>query len=281
TAFYNLVSEDYFRTLKIPLRKGRFFSKQDQQKREGAVIINETMARLYWGDTDPIGKRINVNLGPQVWREIVGVVGDVKNSHLGQKPDAQMYFPLIDVPFASIRMGSLIVRTKSNPLQQLSTIKSEIRSIDRNLPLAKVQTMEEVVSKSMAQPRFTTALLGVFALLALILAAIGIYGVISYSVAQRIHEIGVRMVLGARKEQILGLVVGQGVVLVAIGLSIGVVSAILLTRLMSSLLFEVRTTDPFIYVTISVLLGTVAVAASYIPARKASKVDPITALRYE
>ncbi len=279
-AFYNLVSDDYFRTLKIPIRKGRFFSKQDEERSEGAVIINETMARRYWPGEDPIGKRINVNLGPQIWREIVGVVGDVKNSSLSQTPDAQMYFPLIDVPFASLRLGSLIVRTKSNPLAFVTSIKSEIRSMDRNLPLATVQTMEEIVSKSISQTQFITALLALFASVALLLAAVGIYGVISYSVSQRVHEIGVRMVLG-RKEQILGLVVRQGFILAAVGLFIGIVSAILLTRLISSLLFEVSSTDPLTYIFISFLLGIVALSASYIPARRAAGVDPITALRYE
>ena len=281
SAFYNLVSEDYFRTLKIPLRKGRFFSKQDQERSEGAVIINETMARRYWPDVDPIGKRINVNLGPQIWREIVGVVGDVKNSNLSQNAESQMYFPLIDVPFASIRMGTLIVRTRSNPSQLLSIIKSDIQSLDRNLPLATVQTMEEVVSKSMAEPRFTTILLAIFAFVALLLAAIGIYGVISYSVAQRVHEIGLRMVLGARKSEILKLVVGQSVVLTAIGLTIGIVCAVLLTRFVTSLLFEVSPTDPVTYILISFLLGAAAISASYIPARKATQIDPNIALRYE
>ena len=281
SAFYNLVSEDYFRTLKIPLRNGRFFSKQDQEKSEGAVIINETMARKYWPDVDPIGKRINVNLGPQIWREIVGVVGDVKNSNLSQNPESQMYFPLIDVPFASIRMGTLIVRTRSNPSQLLGIIKSDIQSLDRNLPLATVKTMEEVVSKSMAEPRFTTILLAIFAFVALLLAAVGIYGVISYSVAQRVHEIGLRMVLGARKSEILKLVVGQSVVLTAIGLTIGIVCAALLTRFVTSLLFEVSPTDPVTYILISFLLGAVAISASYIPARKATQVDPNIALRYE
>jgi putative ABC transport system permease protein len=280
-AFYNLVSDDYFRTLKIPLRKGRFFSKQDEERSEGAVIINETMARRNWPNEDPIGKRINVNLGPQIWREIVGVVGDVKNSSLSQTPEAQMYFPLIDVPFAPLRFGGLIVRAKSNPVALVTSIKSEISSMDNKLPLATVRTMEEVVSKSISQTRFTTALLALFASVALMLAAVGIYGVISYSVSQRIHEIGVRMVLGARKEQILGLVVKQGVVLAAVGLLIGIVSAILLTRLITSLLFEVSSTDPLTYLFISFLLGMVALSASYIPARRAASVDPINALRYE
>ena len=281
SAFYNLVSEDYFQTLQIPLLKGRVFSKQDQERSESAVIINETMARKFWRDENPIGKRINVNLGPVIWREIVGVVGDVKNSSLGNEAGSQMYFPLIEVPFASIRMGSLIVKTKSNPLSIVTGIKSEIQSLDPNLPLANVQTMDQVVSKSIAQTRFTSTLLALFACVALLLAAVGIYGLISYSVAQRTHEFGIRMVLGARKKQILRLVVGQGLVLAAFGLMVGVFSAILLTRLMSSLLFEVSSTDPVTYLLISVLLGSVSLAASYIPARKAVKVDPIIALRHE
>jgi putative ABC transport system permease protein len=281
SAFYNLVSDHYFETLEIPLIKGRFLSRQDQERSEGAVVINETMARRFWPNENPIGKRINVNLGPEIWREIVGVVGDVKNSNLRNETDSQMYFPLIEVPFASIRMGSLIVKTKSNPLSIVSTIKSEIQSMDRNLPLANVQTMDQILSTSVDQARFTSVLLALFACIALILAIVGIYGLISYSVAQRTHEIGVRMVLGARKKQILGLVVGQGLMLVAIGLTVGISGAILLTRLMSSLLFEVSSTDPAIYIAISFLLGCVALAASYIPARKAARVDPMIALRYE
>ena len=281
SAYYNLVSSDYFKTLEVPLKRGRFFSKQDQEKPEGAVIINETMARQFWPNEDPIGKRINVSLGTRIWREIVGVVGDIRTVNLGSVPDAQMYFPLIDVPFASIRSGNLIIRTQSNPLSLVEPVKSAIRSMDPNLPFATVRTLEEVVSLSVSQPRFTTALLGLFASIAMLLAAVGIYGVISYSVAQRVHEIGVRMALGARSNQILSLVVGQGVMLAAIGIGIGLVAALILTRLLSSLLFEVTSTDPATFVVISLLLGIVALIASYIPARRAAKVDPMIALRYE
>jgi putative ABC transport system permease protein len=280
-AYYNMVSPDYFKVLEVPLLHGRFFTKQDQEKTEGAVIINETTARRFWKDENPVGKRINVNMGIPVWREIVGVVGDVRNISLGAAPDLQMYFPLIDAEFATIRMGNLLIRTESNPLALVEPVKSEIRSLDPNLPFATVRTLDEIVSTSVAQPRFTTALLGLFASIAMLLAAIGIYGVISYSVARRTHEIGIRMALGARRNQIVNLVVGQGVALAAIGVAIGLIAAILLTRVMSSLLFEISATDPVTFVVISAVLGFVALIASYVPARRAAKVDPMIALRYE
>ncbi len=281
TAFYNLVSPDYFKTLEIPLLKGRLFSKQDQERAEGAVLISETMARRFWKDQDPLGKRINVSLGGPIWREIVGVVGDVKGTSLGSDAGPQMYFPLIDVPFSGIRSVSVVVRTSSMPMSLAKSIKAEIQSLDGSLPVDRFQAMEEVVSGSVSHPRFAVIMLSLFASMALILAAVGIYGVMSYSVAIRTHELGVRMALGARKNEILKLVIRQGMLLSLTGLGIGIMGAIVLTRVMSSLLFEVSATDPATFVLITLLLGIVALVASYVPARRAAKVDPMIALRYE
>ncbi|HXG65436.1 MAG TPA: ABC transporter permease [Blastocatellia bacterium] len=274
-----VIGGDYFRTMGIPLMKGRLFTRQDNLDAPGAVIISETMARRFWPDEDPMGKRIttgNPQTGP--WFTVVGIVGDVRHQELSAEPYPQMYFPYTQRPRNSF---TLVARTSSDPLAMVAAIRSQVQEMDPNQPLYNVRTMEQVLADSIGRPRFNTLLIAIFAVVALILATVGIYGVISYSVTQRTHEIGIRMALGARATDILAMVFKQGLKLALAGVAVGLAGAFALTQLMSSLLFGVTAADPITYVAISLLLTGVALAASYLPARRATKVDPMVALRYE
>ena len=275
-ADYNLASPNYFRTLGIPLIKGRDFTERDVQGAPEVVMINEEMARQFWPDEDPIGKRIAVGDGP--WRSIVGIVGNVRQKGFDIEPRQEMIFPLLQTP---IPFMTLVARTASEPKATISALRAEIASIDALQPVFNIRTMEEAAAESVAPERLNTLLLGALAVIALILAAVGIYGVMSYSVTQRTHEIGLRMALGALPRSVLGLVIKQGMSLILIGLVIGLSAALALTRLMKSLLYEVSTTDPATFALISALLVVVAFLATYIPARRATRVDPGVALRYE
>jgi len=275
------VGSTYFQTMNIPLIKGRFFTDRDVAEAPGVAIIDETMARKFWPHEDPVGKRISFQRdrqGNPRWREVVGVVGHVKHRGLEGESPVQYYLPHRQFPIGSM---FLVVRTAAEPTSFAASVRGVIRSIDKDLPVFRVTTMEQLVSDSMAQRRFSMLLLGVFAAVALVLAAVGLYGVMAYSVTQRTHEIGIRMALGARQSDVLKLVVGQGLVLAAIGLAIGLVAAFALTRLMATLLFGVSAKDPVIFAGIALLLAAVAAVASYLPARRAMKVDPMVALRYE
>lgn len=278
-AEYRVISADYFRTMGIPLKRGRLFTEQDVPEAPRALIISETMARQHWPNEDPIGKRINTG-DPQTtpWRTVVGIVGDIKNQGLETEPYAQMYAPYTQYPQQSL---ALVVRTASDPVGFASTIRSQVWEIDRDLPLYKIRTMEQILSASIARPRFNMFLIVIFAAVALVLASVGIYGVISYSVTQRTHEIGVRMALGAQRGDVLRLIVGQGMALALAGVSVGLLASFALTRVMSSLLYGVSATDPITFAAISILLTGVALLACFIPAHRATKVDPMIALRYE
>jgi putative ABC transport system permease protein len=271
-------SPGYFQTMGIPLLKGRDFTEQDAEKAPPVLIINETMARQHFAGEDPIGKTMIVGYGAPVPREIIGIVGDVKHAGLTKDLKVEMYSPCDQTPLPFI---TLVVRSTSDTAGLLAAIRREVQAVDKDQPLASVRTMSERISNSIAQPRFYTLLLSVFAIVALMLAAVGIYGVMSYSVTQRTREIGIRMALGADRRNIVKMVIRQGMTPAVIGVAIGLAAAFVLTRFMASLLFAVSATDPLTFAAISLLLAAVALAACYIPARRATKVDPMVALRYE
>ncbi len=271
---------DYFSTMKIPIVRGRFFDDRDTMESQPVAIIDETMQRKYWPNEDPVGKRISFQGGQQnpIWREIVGIAGHVKHRGLEGESRVQYYIPHSQVQNANM---NLAVRTDADPTSLAGVVRGAINGMDKDLPVFRVQTLEQYVIDSMAQRRFALTLLGIFALVALALASVGLYGVLSYSVTQRSHEIGIRLALGARVTDVLRLVIGQGMLLALAGVALGVVGAFLLTRLMANLLFGVTASDPLTFVAIALLLTLVALVACFVPARKAMKVDPMVALRYE
>ena len=280
TANYISASTEYFRVMGIPLLQGREFTREDVASTQRVTILSETMARMYFPNQNPIGKRIIFGFPPNggVPREIVGVVGNVRDAELRLAPAAMMYVPFAQAPL----WGTVIVvRTNLSVAAVAEAVQRDAHAFDKDLPVTDIGAIPELVDATLAQPRFQTLLLVLFSGLALTLAAVGIYGVISYSVIQRTHEIGIRMSLGAQQGQVLRLVMGQGAKLALAGIVIGAITALSLTRFMRSLLFEVRPADPLTFVAIAALLAIVALAACYIPARRAMRVDPMTALRYE
>jgi putative ABC transport system permease protein len=276
-----VVSEGYFRTMGIALSKGREFNSQDRPDTRASIIVSESTARTFWPDEDPLGKRLKMGRlnSDEAWLSVVGVVKDVRQFELDIDPKPQVYFNYAQMPYFAPR--DLVVRTSGDPLLLAAAVRDEVWAVDKDQPVSNVSTMEAILAYSVARERFNMLLLAIFAAVALALAAVGIYGVMSYSVTQRTHEIGVRMALGATSSDVLKLVVGQGARLVSVGVAIGLGSAFALTRLMESLLFGVSATDPATFAVISIVLVAVAMLASYIPARRATKVDPMIALRYE
>jgi putative ABC transport system permease protein len=281
------VSPDYFRALGIPLIKGRFFSPSDRvegEKDPMIVIINESMAKQYFGGKDPIGGRIQTgDPDPRSpWETIVGVVGDVKYSGLDSGPEPTIYVPYNENGWVGwSRAMYLVVRSSGNAQQIVPAIRAQLATMDDTLPLARVRTMDELLDESLLQQRFRTWLISGFAALALLLSAIGIYALISYSVSQRTREIGVRVALGAQPSNVLGMVLNEGLKLLLFGLLLGWIGALGATRVMRSLLYSTSATDAVSFVATSVTLIVVALLACYIPARRATKVDPMVALRYE
>ena len=276
-----VVSPDYFRTMEIPLRRGRLLTDQDTSAAPRAIVINETLARKYFANEEPLGKRITFT-NPEAldtqWWTIVGIVGDVRQISLQAEPYAQAYRSYRQVPK---RAMTVILRTEGDPLAMLGTLREQVWSFDRQQPLANARSVEQVLARSIAQPRFNMFLIAVLAGVALVLAAVGIYGVISYSVTQRTHEIGIRMALGATASNVLRLIVSHGMVLAGAGLAMGVLGALAATQVMSTLLYGVTATDPVTYVALVLLLGVIAMIASVIPALRATKVDPVVALRHD
>jgi putative ABC transport system permease protein len=272
------VTPNYFATMGIPLTEGRAFTEQDNLDRPRVVVIDETLARRFFPNQDPIGRHLQVPDATRLAREIVGVVGGVRDTGFDQQPRPTIYFPSLQSPDQTM---SLVVRTSLPPSASLPAIKNAIWSADKNQPVFAVRSMDEIISGIVSAQRLAFLLLGVFAFVALALAAIGIYGVTSYLVSERTHEIGLRVALGAQPSDISGLVLGHGARLAGIGVISGAVAALILTRLLSSLLFGVSATDPFTFVGVAILLTLVALAACYIPARRAMHVDPVVALRCE
>ena len=276
-----IISPRYFETMSIPLLRGRQLSDQDTATSPNVAVISDTMARRYWPGEEPIGKRISPGRpeSPNDWVSIVGVVQDVRQFDLIAEPKPQMYFTHQQAGFFAPR--DLVVKTDVEPLSLAATVRKTVWEIDKDQPVSNINTMDEIAAESVARQRFSMLLLAIFAGVALLLAAVGIYGVMSYSVAQRRGEIGIRMALGAQKRDVLKLTVGRSLKLVLIGVAVGLVGAFMLTRLMSSLLFGIRATDPTTFAAISLLFIGVALIASYLPARRATRVDPLVALRYE
>jgi putative ABC transport system permease protein len=272
---FRRVNRNYFSAMRIPFLRGRNFTEQEVREGARVVIISDLLSRQVFPNEEPIGKRLVMALGNEPY-EIIGIVGDIRHRALETAPFAAMYMPNNRSPFMN-----LVVRTKGDPANLVGPVRNEVRTIDPDQPVAAVRTMKEWMDTAVAGPRYRTALLALFALVALVLASTGIYGVMSYSVSQRTHEIGVRMALGARRSDVLRLVVRQGMSLVLIGVGLGVIGAIALTRVMSSLLFGVTAKDPITFVGVALLLTFVAFVACYLPARRATKVDPLVALRYE
>ncbi len=274
-----VASPQYFAAMRIPLLKGRVFTDGDTANAPKVIIIDETLARAYLPGEDPIGKRIALTHDKPVWREIVGVVAPVKHvDPLSRETKGQAYMPYRQFPMESL---SLAVRTSGEPTSVVSAIRAQVLQIDPEQPIAEIKSMDEALDEFVAQPRFNMVLLAMFAGLALVLAAVGIYGIMAYSVTQRTHEIGVRMALGARRQDVLRLVLTQAIRLAAVGLAMGLIAAFVATRVLATMLYGTTSTDPATFVLISVLLCGVAVIASYVPARRATKVDPMVALRYE
>jgi putative ABC transport system permease protein len=274
------ISSNYFRSMGIPILIGRDFAQQDNEQSVPVAIISESMAARYFAGEDPIGKRIKRGSAnsDQAWAEIVGIAADVKHSALEKQSRPHLYFLYLQNPFSYMT----IVARSSSSAENLSAAASKaVWDTDKDQPVANIKTMERYLSEAVASRRFNMSLLGVFAGVALILAAVGIYGVMSYSIAQRTHEIGIRIALGAARRDVLRLVVGHAMTLAAAGVCIGLAASFALTRVMSSLLFEVTATDPVTFAAIPLMLAGVALAACLIPARRAMRVDPIVALRYE
>ena len=281
-----IVTPDYFRTLGIELKRGRLITEQDRVGTPLVAVIDESFAQKYFPNEDPIGQHLNAGSGVNDV-EIIGIVGHVKHYGLdGEVPvDPQYYLALRQIPDELVapvlRTVTMSVRASGDPAQLVGAIRQQVLSTDKDQPVFNARTMEQVIAESIASRRFAMLLLSIFACVALLLASVGIYGVMSYSVTQRTHEIGIRMALGASAGDVLKMVVGQGMLLVIIGVACGLIGAFLVTRVMASLLFNVSTTDPITFAGISLLLALVALLACYIPARRATRVDPMTALRYE
>jgi putative ABC transport system permease protein len=269
----------YFETMRIPVRAGRAFLDSDSADAPLVIIINEELARRHWPGEDPLGRRVTMkDWGPPLTGEIVGVVGDVRADGLDTAIRPMIYWPTQQFP--SI-FNTVVIRTESDPVSVINTVKTQIWSVDPDQPLSRIQALEEVISGSIAPRRFNMLLLGAFAAIALVLAAVGIYGVISYAAALRTREIGVRMALGAQRTDVLGLVVKQGMTLTMTGVGAGLAAAFGLTRLMRELLFEVQAFDPLTFGGVALVLVLVALAACYVPARRSARLDPTVALRHE
>jgi predicted permease len=283
SARYHFVSSDYFRTIGVPLIAGRFFNADDRPDTQPVVLINRSMAERYWPGESAVGKRFTFSSQPKArdWFLVVGVVGDVKDFPHSPAAAPAFYWATAQEPLVGAGQFIVAVRSSADPLSLVEAVRGEVRALDKDLPLSDAQTLETIAAAAVAGRRFTLWLVGFFALTAVALAAVGIYSVLSYLVAQRTHEIGLRVALGARLGDVLKMVIRQGMALVLSGLALGLAAAFALTRLIKGLLFEVSATDPLAFALAAALLALVALLACYIPARRATKVDPMVALRCE
>ncbi|MCI0612827.1 ABC transporter permease, partial [bacterium] len=274
-----VISPNYFNLIGSKLLRGRDFTESDNQDSNGVAIISELMAQRYWRNEDPIGKRFKINSDANAkWFTVVGVVGDVKQSWFDQEIRPQFYLPYLQRPTLKMRF---LARTIGNPLNFVSTVRSQIYAVDRSQPIDEIKTLAQVFKDEASPLRFAAMLMLVFGALALVLSAIGIYGVMSYSVAQRTHEIGIRNALGAKQKDLLTLILGQGMKTTLLGLAIGLPLAIALSRIMARTLFGIVELEYITLITIMFVLALVAILSSYFPASRAAKIDPIAALRYE
>jgi len=272
---YQVVTPNYFRAMGIPLRSGRTISERDDQGAPHVAVVNEALARWQWPGNDPIGERISIG-GEE--REIIGVVGDVRHFGFDTPPRPEAYVPYYQDPWPFL---ALVVRTDADPASLAGAVRRQVLAVDGDQPVHSVSTMEQVLSDSIRQGRFTMLLLGLFAGVAIALAMVGIYGVMSYSVNQRLHEIGIRMALGAERPEVLRLTLGWGLKLVSAGAILGLLASVALTRLMSSLLYGISATDPMVFVSVTLLLLSVAAVAAFVPAQHAARSDPLRVLRHE
>jgi len=282
-ANYVIAGPDYFRTLQIPLRKGRAFSEHDTQTSQQAVIVNEELARKYWPGQDPIGKQLRIDSPAAPWRTVVGVVGNLLSQGPYDGVHSEMYVPYQQYPWLLDGPHNLLVRASAGvTAESLSdSVVREVHRVDRGLPVVDVATLEQLAAEPLQQQRMVMALLLSFAGLALVLSAMGIYSLLSYFIAQRTREIGLRMAMGARPAHVFGMVMKDGVQMILGGVLLGVISALAVTQLMVSMLFGVTPSDPATFVVVAVLLSAIALLACYVPARRAAKIDPMVALRYE
>jgi len=280
--YMNSVSPDYFRAMNIPIVQGRAFSAQDNEKAPWKLMINQAAAERDFPGESAVGKRVtfgNTDKDNQpVWFEIVGVAANIRSVELREEPSPELYFTTLQYPFEHM---AVVIRSTVEPISLGPSLRQAVAEVDRSVPVSEIKTMDHIISESVTQPRFNLFLLGIFSGIALLLSAAGIYGVTAYSVTQRTQELGIRLALGAQVSDILKMVLRQGMIVIAIGLAIGLLTAFLLTRLMRSLLFGIGENDPITFVAITLVLLMVALFACYIPARRASRVDPLIALRYE
>ena len=277
-AAWSVIQPGYFETMGIPLVQGRTFTDRDTKDAAPVIIITQAMARQMFPNQSPLGRRIRSWRDENKYREIVGVVGDVRYFGLSEDIGNNVYVPHAQDTWSAMAVS---VRTRGDPMALLRSMRDEIWSVDKKLSISEVKTMDQILDTQLARPRFSVFLLGLFAATALLLAAIGIYGVMSYAVAQRTREIGIRMALGAMRSDVLRMVAGHAAILAGVGTCAGIIGALAATRLLRTLLFGVDPTDTFTFVAVPVVLIVVALAASYVPARRATKVDPTVTLRYD